>query len=280
MTDDLEPILNSLLSDMIRTISLARRCSSLFPFLLAICMGMQSANGGLVTLFTGSGLPSNQPWLIYGNDFAGTASQTSVSGGVQLSSDNTARAGYSNYIPLPIPILKNSSFPILDRTLGFELEFRARINSEAHISNNRAGFSVILLGKDAQGIEIGFWNDQVWAQNTGFTKGESQSFDTSVDRDYRLRITNDTYTLLESNQTLLSGSVRNYGTPSMPYALPNYLFLGDNTTSASANVTLGAIQLQSNLSSIPEPSSGMMIAAVATMAARWMFRRRRRPSGK
>jgi hypothetical protein len=265
---------------MILTISLARRCSSLFPFLLAICVGMQSANGDLVTLYTGSGLPSTQPWLIYGNDFAGTASQTSVSGGVQLSSDNTARAGYSNYIPLPIPILKNSSFPELDRTLGFELEFRARINSEAHISNDRAGFSVILLGKDAHGIEIGFWNDQVWAQTTGFTKGESQSFDTTVDRDYRLRITNDTYTLLQSNQTLLSGSVRNYGTPSVPYTLANYLFLGDNTTSASANVTLGAIQLQSNLSSVPEPSSGMMIAAVATMAARWMFRRRRRPSGK
>jgi len=241
---------------------------------------MQCANADLVTLYTGAGFPSDQPWLIYGNDFVGTASQTSVSGGVQVSSDNTARAGYSNYIPLPIPILKNSTFPALDRTLGFELEFRARIHSEAHISNDRAGFSVILLGKDAQGIEIGFWNNQVWAQNTGFTKGESQSFDTTVDRDYRLRITNDAYTLLESNQTLLSGSIRNYGTPSVPYTLPSYLFLGDNTTSASANVTLGAIQLQSNLSSVPEPSSGMMIAAVATMAARRMFRRGGKPTDK
>jgi hypothetical protein len=35
----------------------------------------------------------------------------------------------------------------------------------------------------------------------------------------------------------------------------NYLFLGDNRTSGSASVLQGPILLESNLSSVPEPSS-------------------------
>lgn len=234
--------------------------------LMLIVMGLWNpdARGDLVTLYDGSGLPSSQPWLIFGNDFLGSASQTAVSGGVQLITDNTARAGYSNYIPLPIPTLKNSAFPVLDRTLGFELLFRVQVTSESHLSNARAGYSVLLLGSDAKGIEIGFWTDKVWAQNVGFTQGESVALDTTVARDYRLQIVNDNYRLLEGNQSILTGAVRAYGTPSLPYSLPNYVFLGDNTTSARADVLQGAITLQSNLSSVPEPASLLLISATFT----------------
>lgn len=234
------------------------------------------ARADLVTLYDGSGLPSTQPWLIFGNDFLGTASQSSVSGGVQLITDNTARAGYSNYIPLPVPTLKNAAFPVLNRALGFELGFRVQLNSESHVSNSRAGYSVLLLGSDAKGIEIGFWTDQVWAQNVGFTKGESASLDTTVARDYRLQIVNDNYQLFHGDQSVLTGAVRAYGTPSVPYELPNYVFLGDNTTSARADVIQGAITLQSNLSSVPEPTGLLMLGA--TGIGLWLggCRRRRR----
>jgi hypothetical protein len=243
--------------------------------LLWVVMASQVANAELVTLYDGSGLPSGQPWLIFGNDFQGVASQTSVAGGVQLITDHTARAGYSNYIPLPTPTLKNAAFPTLDRSLGFELGFRVQLNSESHLSNSRAGYSVLLLGSDAKGIEIGFWTDQIWAQNVGFTQGESLTIDTTIARDYRLQIVNDTYQLLNGNQSLLSGAVRDYGSPAVPYDLPNYVFLGDNTTSARADVLQGAITLQSNLSSVPEPTSLLLLGAVGigwSVRQRWKRR--------
>lgn len=243
--------------------------------MLWMVMASRGAHAELVTLYDGSGLPSGQPWLFFGNDFQGTASQTSVAGGVRLITDNTARAGYSNYIPLPTPTLKNSGFPTLDRSLGFELGFRVQLNSESHVSNSRAGYSVLLLGSDAKGIEIGFWTDQVWAQNVGFTQGESLTLDTTVARDYRLQIVNDTYQLLNGNQSLLSGTVRDYGSPAIPYDLPNYVFLGDNTTSARADVIQGAITLQSNLSSVPEPTSLLLLGAVGigwSVRQRWKRR--------
>ncbi|MFN7734067.1 MAG: PEP-CTERM sorting domain-containing protein [Pirellula sp.] len=237
--------------------AIGRACLILGCVWFASC----EARGELVTLYDGSGLPSIQPWLIFGNDFLGSASQTSVAGGVQLITDNTARAGYSNYIPLPIPSLKNAGFPTLNRALGFELGFRVQVNSESHVSNSRAGYSVLLLGSDAKGIEIGFWTDKVWAQNVGFTQGESVALNTTVARDYRLQIVDDNYQLFDGNQSILSGSVRAYGTPSVPYELPNYVFLGDNTTSARADVVQGAITLQSNLSSVPEPTSLLLLGA-------------------
>jgi len=242
------------------SLQLRRLCQGLM--LLWMVMTSRVANAELVTLYDGSGLPSGQPWLIFSNDFQGVASQTSVAGGVQLITDHTARAGYSNYIPLPTPTLKNAAFPTLDRSLGFELGFRVQLNSESHLSNSRAGYSVLLLGSDAKGIEIGFWTDQVWAQNVGFTQGESRTIDTTITRDYRLQIVNDTYQLLNGNQTLLSGSVRDYGSPAVPYDLPNYVFLGDNTTSARADVIQGTITLQSNLSSVPEPTSLLLLGAI------------------
>src|SRR5579859_1651448 len=52
----------------------------------------------------------------------------------------------------------------LDRTAGYTLTLSAQLIDEQHANQNRAGFSVIALSSDKLGIELGFWKDQIWAQ--------------------------------------------------------------------------------------------------------------------
>ena len=245
-------------------------CSMVLTWLLLVC----PVQAELVTLYNGSGLPASQPWLTFGADTLNGWSQTSVDGGVQLTTDLPTRSGYSNYIPLPTPTLKNASFPTLQRSDGFELSFRTRLLAESHSSNHRAGYSVILLANDTQGIELGFWQSEIWAQNSDFTRAESVAIDTTVARDYRLQILGEQYQLFDGQASLLSGSLRTYSNPAIPYTLPNYVYFGDNTTSASASIVQGPIQLQSNLSSVPEPSS-LILAGLIGVGC-WTAKRIRR----
>jgi hypothetical protein len=138
-------------------------------------------------------------------------------------------------------------FPILDRAAGFQVNFILQVESEVHTKNNRAGFSVIVLDEDAQGIELAFWENEVWAQNddrTGglFTHGEGAAIATTDGlTEYQVNITGDSYTLIANGKPILSGPVRDYskfdGFPD-PYEAPNFLFWGDDTTTAAARVKL------------------------------------------
>jgi hypothetical protein len=247
--------------------SVFRFAAFLATCLLPIALS-PDAHGDLVTLYSGAGRPSEQAWLVFAASPLGTTTETVLGSGVRLQTNGTAQAGYSNYIPaLPpsTPALKNPAFPTLDRTKGFELAFSVAVESESHANNDRAGFSVILLGADARGIEVGFWTDRIWAQNDNplFTQGEGVATDTTADRTYRLQIAGDNYKLLEGATEMLTGSVRNYATFGTPYNLSNYVFVGDNTTSAAASVRLGAMSLQSDLTSVPEPTSWLLAACAS-----------------
>jgi hypothetical protein len=230
-----------------------------------------SAHAELVTLYSGTGLPAAEPWLSFGADTIGGWSQTAVAGGVRLTTDLPTRSGYSNYNPFPSPAYKNPAFPELRRSDGFELSFRTSLLSESHTNANRAGYSVILLAEDARGIELGFWQNEIWAQNTDFTHAEGVSIDTTMARDYRLQIIGEEYRLFEGTTSLLSGALRTYTSPTLPYTLPNYVYFGDNTTSAAGSFLQGFIRLESNLSTVPEPSS-MLLASVFGIGC-WAARR-------
>ena len=172
-----------------------------------------------------------------------TVSPTYESGATVLdtTSGNTISAGWVSAGGSP------SNFPTLDRANGFQVDFTVKVESEAHANNNRAGFSVILLGDDKKGVELAFWEDEIWAQHDGttgslFTHGEGTAFATTDALvDYQIVIVGDTYTVTADTAAILTGPVRDYtdfnGFPD-PYETPNFLFLGDDTTSAQAKIRL------------------------------------------
>ena len=120
--------------------------------------------------------PGDQGWLLYLTNSPSNASQTYIpTQGTRLVTINGAMAGYFNTNPLTSSLV-NPLFPTLDRTTGFSLSLDLLINSETHTSNDRAGFSIIALASDHHGIELGFWNNQIWAQNDSppFTSAKEQ----------------------------------------------------------------------------------------------------------
>jgi hypothetical protein len=172
------------------------------------------------------------------------------------NSPNSDRAGFFRAaFTTPVPV--NAPLPItFDRTLGYDIFFDLKLNSESHTSNDRAGFSIIALGHDNQGIELGFWNDRIFAQNVGFgAHGEEQLFSTPATMTrYHLNVSGSNYTLSAPGMTDLSGSLRNYSGFGFPYDKPNFLFFGDDTTSAMADVQIGFVSV------VPEP--GTIILAI------------------
>jgi hypothetical protein len=99
----------------------------------------------------------------------------------------------------------------------------------------------------------------VWAQEGGsdalFTQAEGARYNTAALARYELAIHGDTYELRAEGVPLLGGPVRDYsafaGTPN-PYTTPNFLFLGDDTSSAAARVRLGMV----TITLPPGPASG------------------------
>lgn len=206
---------------------------------LGLVPGLAGAARGQV-LWDGSapGSMAGQGWS-YAAAF-GLAVETRTATGVRL--DTTANriesAGYARVLA-----------PALDAATGFNLVVRFRLAAESHVRAERAGFSIILLDAVRRGIELGFWTSEVFAQadNPLFTRGESAArpFDgepvTAV-----LSIRGDRYVLFVDDARVLEGPTRDYtaftGFPDV-YETPNFLFLGDDTTSAAGNVELFHVAL-------------------------------------
>ena len=147
---------------------------------------------------------------------------------------------------------------VFDRVIGYTVSFTVQVELEDHAGSDknkdgiedRAGFSLIVLSSDKRGIELGFWKDRIWAQEGGtgstlFTQAEGAAFDTqSARRPYALAVQGDTYTLSSNGTPILSGNLRDYsafnGFPD-PYETPNLIFLGDDTSSAGANIDLAYV---------------------------------------
>lgn len=173
------------------------------------------------TLYNGTlgTLPQNQGFLTFGDLFPNTAAQTLVTGGVTLDTTPQAPpqnpfgrryAGYSNYTLNAT--LANPNFPTLDSTTGFSIAFNVAVSQENSLSPNRAGFSLIAITNDLQGIEIGFNNNLIFAQqdNPLFTRGENVAFNTAQATNYSFRVLNNNYTLFANGTQILTGTLRDY----------------------------------------------------------------------
>ncbi len=232
-------------------------------FLLAVAASAADAK----VLYDGTALPDGQGWTTF---FTGGTQTLDPAGFVAVNTTGSLlfQGGFGQQDAL------------LNSTKGFTLQFSSQVLQEAHsAANNRSGFSLIVTDQNAVGIEIGFWQDTVWAQNLGFTQGEKVAFDTTALTDYALTIVGNHYSLTAgngANAKTLSGSTRAYGAqPGTPaiYDTTAGLFFGDDTTSAAARFNLRSV----SVIAVPEPSSAMiLVGALLTMIVVSVARRRQR----
>jgi hypothetical protein len=225
-----------------------RRYCAILPLALlaglAVLPGIPAA-AATTTLYDGAlgTTPDAQGFLYLANPFPPqSAAQSFANGATTLTSlTNSDKAGY---------FARSGQMPTLDRAAGYTVRFTAQVAAEAHASRNRAGFSVIVLSSDMRGVELGFWEDQIWAQDDGanlFRHAEGATFDTTTAlTTYDLTIAGDSYTLT-SGGTILSGALRDYSAFGWPYNTPNFVFLGDDTSSAGAQARLALVAVETGL---------------------------------
>jgi hypothetical protein len=215
----------------------------LFGFILLFVLG--SAQAAALVLYDGAlgGLPSDQG-MVFSAFPPGSVTPSAAGGVTNLNStgNNAFQAGFGTISPLA-----------LNAATGYSLEFTAEIVAESHSGNVvRAGFSVIVVGDDpTASIEIGFQDGRVFAQNDaplfGHPPADSNPGYNPVGMglvEYSLTIVGAGYSLSANDIEVLNGSLRDYtgfGLP--PYTLPNSIFLGDNTSSAKANLNLSKVAL-------------------------------------
>jgi len=168
----------------------------------------------------------------------------------------------------------------LNRIAGYTVNFNVAITAEAHAADNqRSGFDIIVESSDHLGVEIGFWTNTVFAYNSDatFTPGESVAWNSTGMNAYALSVLGNNYVLSSGNTVLLQGALRSYSKPgSLPvspfdiYQVPDFIFLGDDTTRASATANIAKVEVVA----LPEPAT---LGFAAIGAAGLLLRRRRAP---
>lgn len=235
---------------------------------------VKAIGGGGTVLYDASGpgavLPSAAPWgWAYGATNC-VACNSMDGGSTILDSSTAARAGYNKTVAGG-----------LSSAGGFSLDFALRIASESHMNTDRSGTSIIVLDNAAQGVELSFWTNEVWAKNanSAFSHDTAESIvvnTTQFERTYSITFLGGNYSLSIDGTPAFGGSVRDYAASasfpaSVVYSTPNYIFFGDNTTSAGGRVALSYVALNP----VPEPGTwAMMLGGLALVG--WAGRRRLR----
>lgn len=194
---------------------------------------------------------------------------------------NTAQAGFNisnggSY--------NNALMPVISATTGYTIRFQVAVTAEQHNDRNtvgnpndddRAGFSIIAVSSDnSKAIELGFFTDLIFAQNSNFVgRAEQAAFNTTSLTTYDLTVQGNGYTLASGGNTLLTGSLHAYNLNGNVindaiYSQTNWIFLGDDTTSAAANAQIAYVEILP----VPEPAS-LTLAALGGIA---LLRRRRK----
>ncbi|MCU1232986.1 MAG: outer rane adhesin-like protein [Candidatus Solibacter sp.] len=218
-----------------------------------------SCSASTALLYNGSSgtSPAAQGWTLASLGAVYTESQSG--GATVMTTTGSVRAGYGRLIPI-----------LLNSTTGYSFTLDLQLDSESHSSNDRAGFSLILIDSDLRGLELGFWTDHVWAQNDSpmFTHGEDAAYDTTQRTTYTLTVLGSGYTLSAGRTSLLSGSLRNYTSFGLPYTTPNFVFVGDDTFEANATARLFNV----SVAPVPEPAT-WGLGAIALLVFRRCARR-------
>lgn len=242
----------------------------------------RNSYGETIVLYDGSlnTTPDQQGWKYITNPLPppfgpGSSAVQSASGGA-TNLDTTAKrdeqAGYFSKVEHPsLPSYSHPLVPQLERYSGFAISFQVQILKEIHDKerNNRAGFNVIVITNDLKGLELGFWINEVFALEDDvpdFSRDEETAFDTTTGLvTYDLSISGDTYEFLADGVTILSGPLRDYSSFGPPYDIADFLFFGDDTTSASAKIRLASIAFKKFWGDINDDKSVDLADAVLAL---------------
>ena len=231
----------------------------------AVLMALACGPVGAAVLYDGAlgTAPGAQGWISQG--LGAPPSQSVASGTYRLDTTGTGVVTFGSGLVSAVP---------LDTTSGYDLSFSLQVSGETHSSANRAGFSVLAVGADpGKAIELAFWTGHVWAYDYDggapdrFVHGTDAAFDTaSALQTYTLAVRQQQFTLSSGGSTLLSGALRDYTASGLPpYATPNLLFFGDDSSRGTSVTKLGFV----SLSPVPEPASAALwLAGLAVLGAR------------
>jgi len=238
--------------------------------LMALALGAASparaaAPTATAVLYDGSlgTKPGAQGWF-----YQGGGANESFSNGATAVDTTSSKSIMSGYFASQAGFFGSTApVPVLDRAAGYTLTFAAQVEAEDHSGSDkngdgigdRAGFSVIALSSDKLGIELGFWTNQVWAQEGGadavrFTHAEGAAINTTGLITYELTLYGDSYRLSSGNTTILIGKARDYTAEQgliNPYSTPNFLFFGDDTSSASGRFRIARIAIATGVGAGP-----------------------------
>jgi|GEM_PF-4029262 len=222
---------------------------------------------GATSLYTGyaGNAPGEQPWLAFANIIGAVQTQAPV--GVTLNTtpnnlqaDNAIYSGYSNFVLTPPATytLVNSNFPTLNSTVGYTLSFNLQVLFDSQVGGNpnRAGFSILAISQDpSKSVELAFQDDQIFAQTLNganqFVAGETRAFNTTQEVQYSLAVQGTAYKLFADGNEILTGPLRDYtpgdtGAVPDPYGEANFIYLGDNTSSARGRFQLEQVALETS----------------------------------
>jgi len=219
-----------------------------------------AGRAGAVVLYDGALAtgPSSQGWLYASDPLIGALATQSVGGGLTTLDTTPVQSEMAGYFSTIHP-----DMPLLDRSEGYTIRLDARVVAESHASNDRAGLSLIVLASDQMGVELGFWENEIWAQADAplFTHAEGAAFNTTASLvQYELEVLGGGYELSADGSPILSGSLRDYSSFGFPYNSSSFLFVGDDTSSAQAAVELARIE------AVPEPATWLL----ALVGAGWL----------
>jgi len=258
------------------------RCAVPLSLVVIVALIAFAGTAGATVLYDGSsGTPGLQGWLYLTDPLAGALATETFGAGVTTldttpdlddgqtpeDEDMDDKAGYfSSFHP---------SVPTMDRNTGYTVRFDVQVPTENHVNGDRSGFSLIALGHDSLGVELSFWEDEIWAKSDTFLHAEGQPWDTTAGlTQYELRVFGDDYSLWTGTQSILSGSLKDYSWFGVPYDQTDFLFLGDNTTTAEAILNLSYVEVTTGRPT-PEPSTLVLAAIGGVGCLLWYGRRRR-----
>lgn len=235
---------------------------------LALAAGAAQAQTQL--FWAGDGAPTAQGWLQLVQGTPGIASAAGGEFRLDTLADPLTQHGYMRFSPVA-----------LDTVAGFQMTFSLRVDGETSSSVNRGGFSLVVVGQDpTQGLELVFRTSEVFAYDyvagdpDRFVHGPGFAYTAGMPLNLVLTVAQNSWTLNHQGQIVMSGGLVDYTAQGSPYTLPNFIFFGDDTSRAAANVLVDSVVL----SAVPEPSmAALWLAGLAVVALRWRRVRRAGP---